>query len=446
MKYFPNLSLTQRLFYYFSSIFLLIFTLSTVIESMLLDKLLTLPDELQQEFQTLAHEAEGFISSKDIAGLKAWEEGQKYTLYVVNNKNKSITARTIHPYVQSKMSFSHQFNQPMNNWVSKPMITIHLSSSLHLMIQLPWQLHPAERAKYYLWIMRLCVAATFIVFVSWLFSRHLQRPLKRLQSISHQIASGNLSARSANKLNSNIKEFDELADDFDHMTEQIEKLVLSHKKLLRNISHELRTPLTRQNLAIHLLKNRLQPEQEGYFLQIEDNANEMNELIQQILDFSRLESRYYQIKLQPTKLMPIITKVISEASLQAQPRQEIEFSTALPDAIALIECDLIARVIRNSLNNALKYAGESCRIMVTTYQASPYIVIEISDNGPGVSEADLIKIFEPFYRADNSITAKTEGYGLGMAIMKQSIEQMNGQITADSPPNEGLTIRCFLPI
>lgn len=444
MKYLPNLGITQRLFVYFSSIFLVIFTILTIIESILLNVLLTLPDELQAEFQQLAVKAEHYILTNDIAGLAAWEEAQEYTLYVVDEKNQSIAKRQIHPYVRSKMSFSYNSNKPVNNHVSKPMIAIDLPSNLTLMIQLPWQLHPADQAKYYLWATRFCIASIFLALVSWLFSKHLQRPLIRLQDISHQIASGNLTVRMSDKLYGNIKEFNELARDFDHMTDQIEKLVLSHKKLLRNISHELRTPLTRQNLALHLLKNKITAEQVKYLQPIEENTHEMNDLIQQILDFSRLESRYYKVKLQPKKLANIINKVISEITAQAQSTQKITFSTQVPDALALVECDLIARMLKNALSNALKYAGDTCQITVRTYLKASHLVLEISDNGPGLSQLDLPRIFEPFYRVDNSITAKTEGYGLGMSIMKQSIEQMNGSITAESKFGQGLTIRCNL--
>lgn len=445
MNELPILGITQRLFLYLSSTFLILFTLSTMIESMLLDDLLTLPDELQAEFQTLAHEAEHYVLTNDKSGLKVWEKAQKYTLYVVDDNNQSVTNSAIHPYIKSKMSFSHLLHKPMNNRVSKPMIMIHLSSDLHLMVQLPWQLHPAERAKYYLWTVRLCVSAIFLAFVSWLFSKHLQRPLKHLQGLSHQLASGNLSVRAPKKLNSTIKEFNDLAKDFDHMAGQIEKLVLSHKKLLRNISHELRTPLTRQNLAIHLLKNKLQPEQVKYFTQIENDATEMNNLIQQILDFSRLESRNYPIKFQQSQLSPIVTKVVNESIMQAKSTQEIIFLAQNSETLALIECDLLVRVLQNALNNALKYAGEHCKIKVDIYQEAPYVVLEINDNGPGLSEIDLVQIFEPFYRASNDVTAEIEGYGLGMAIMKHSVEQMNGRITAESILGEGLTIRCYLP-
>lgn len=449
MSFFENmakLSIAQRLFGYLSIIFIIIFTLSTFIESLIIGALLTLPDELQNEFLTLANQAEQYLVTDDIAGLKAWEETQKYTLYVVNEDNQSITNRDIHPHVKSKMSFSHQFNQPMNNWVSKPMVVLHLTSGEHLMVQLPWQLHPADKAQYYLWAVRISVASLFLALVSCLFSKHLQHPLMRLQDLTRQLASGDLSVRTSSKLNSNIKEFKNLAIDFDHMADQVEKLVLSQKQLLRNISHELRTPLTRQSLAMHLLSSRIQPEQIEHFKSIEENVDEMNELIHKTLEFSRLESHHYQVKLKKSLLVPIVNQIITGILKQANEEQKISFSPADGNIEALIDHGLFTSVLQNALGNALKYAGQACQINVSLEQQSSHIIMSINDNGPGIAETDIKQVFEPFYQVDNSRSKEIQGYGLGMAIMKESIEQMQGKITAESAVGKGLLIKCYLLI
>ncbi|REL26913.1 sensor histidine kinase [Thalassotalea euphylliae] len=443
---FPQLSISQRLFGYFSAIFLLVFTLSTLIELLLINTLLTLPAKLQQEFQDLAYQAQAYIDNNDLASLKNWEEAQRYALYVVDNENKSITAREIHPHAQFKMSQSRQLDQPMNNRVSKPMLAIHLSNDDHLMIQLPWQLHPADEAKYYLWLMRFLVAAITLALVSRIFAKHLQQPLRRLQKVSRQLATGNLAVRASNQVNSNITEFHNLALDFDHMASQIEKLLGSHKKLLRNISHELRTPLTRQSLAMHLLKSRLHPEQLSYFETIEENSEEMNRLIQQILDFSRLQSRHFQFELSPQQLAPIIEQAIEKLKPELGQQQRISFVNHTEDSYVMADDDAITCILQNAISNALKYAGKKCTVEINLEREKRDIILIISDNGPGIEEQHLHKIFEPFYRVDSSRSKAIEGYGLGMAIMKQNIEQMNGTISVESPSGKGLTIRCQLPI
>jgi len=411
---------------------------------MILRSLLTLPLPLQQEFKTLASEAKFYIDSDNVAGLKRWEEQQDYTLYVVDETHHSLTKRQVHPHIVSKMAFSRSVDNPMGNKVRKPMIALDLSSNYHLMIQLPWQLHPAVRAPYVLWTIRIFIAIALLAFVSWLLSKHLQRPLKRLQQSSRQLAEGNLSVRVATQINSNIQEFNNLATDFDHMADRVETLVLSHKQLLRNISHELRTPLTRQSIAMHLLKSRLQPDQQGYFEQIEQDVEEMNNLIQQILEFSRLESSHYQTKISATKIGPLLQRVINDMSMQAKPSQKISFIDYNPDTYALVEPALISSVLENALSNGLKYAGDQCEIKVSIKASNSHVVLLITDNGPGICEQDLDKIFEPFYRVDSSRDKEIAGYGLGMSIMKQSIEQMNGTIIAISSPGTGLTLRCTL--
>ena len=439
-------SITNKLFCYFSAVLMIILTLSTVIESVIIDGLLTLPSQLQHEFKTLAKTAQAYIDNDDIAGLKAWEEQQNYTMYVVDQTHSSITERDVHPHVHMKMSFSRSVDKPMGDKIRKPIIALTLSSNYHLMIQLPWQLHPADKAKYVVWTMRLVIAVCLLAFVSWLLAKHLQRPLKRLQQASRKLASGDLSVRVASQIDSNIREFNNLANDFDHMADRVETLVLSHKQLLRNISHELRTPLTRQSLAMHLLKSRLQPNQQSYFEQIEHDVSEINNLIQQILEFSRLESSHYRVQLSPTQLGPLLQRVINDLSLQAQPSQKIIFNDNCPSALALIDPSLISSVLKNALSNSLKYAGTDCTITVELSLISTVILLVISDDGPGIAEQDLTRIFEPFFRGDNSRNKQITGYGLGMSIIKQCIEQMNGTITASSSLGLGFTLSCSLPL
>lgn len=438
-------SLTTRLFSYFSAALLLILSLSTVIELMVIESLLTLPHKLKHEFRDLAVQADQYLVQQDMKGLREWEENQEYTLFVVNAEHKSVTYRDVHPHIEFKMTISRHLEGPMSDRTSKPMISLELQSGYHLMIQLPWQLHPAEKAKYYLWGIRVLVAILLLGFISWLLSSQLQRPLKRLQTASHRLAEGDLSVRVSDTVQTDVREFLGLAHDFDHMAHRVESLVMSHKQLLRNVSHELRTPLARQTLAMHLLKSRLTPEQVVWFSQIEDDVDEMNNLIQKILEFSRLESSHYQTTLIPTELNPLMSMIIEEMSLQAGDHQSIEYVNHCQSDWVLGDRGLINSVVQNAISNSFKYAGEHCRIEISIYEKNSGIVMKISDDGRGVSEQDLPHLFEPFSRLDDTRGKDVEGYGLGMSIMQLSMEQMKGSICASSEKGQGFTLRCWLP-
>ena len=228
------------------------------------------------------------------------------------------------------------------------------------------------------------------------------------------------------------------------MAIQIEKLLASHKALLRNISHELRTPLTRQTLAMYLLKKRLNPQQLEYFNTIESNAGEMNNLIGQILAFSRLEGSHFQTNMESIKVAPLIEQVIKDKLLQANENQKIIFANNSPEISVWADKGLISSVLLNALSNALKYAGACCKIEISLCIKQNYTVLEISDDGPGLSSANLSNIFEPFYRVETAQEYAVEGYGLGMSIMKESLEQMGGQIKITSTLGQGLSVKCYL--
>ena len=144
--------------------------------------------------------------------------------------------------------------------------------------------------------------------------------------------------------------------------------------------------------------------------------------------------------------MPIVNQIITGILKQANEEQKISFSPADGNIEALIDHGLFTSVLQNALGNALKYAGQACQINVSLEQQSSHIIMSINDNGPGIAETDIKQVFEPFYQVDNSRSKEIQGYGLGMAIMKESIEQMQGKITAESAVGKGLLIKCYLLI
>ena len=114
---------------------------------------------------------------------------------MVDEQNNSITERDMTIYVKSKMAFSYEFNQPLNNWASRPMLAFKLSPEFHLKVELPNNLHPAHYAYNYILLMRIIVAFCFLALISRLLSRYLQQPLKCLQNASRKIAEGDLSVQ-----------------------------------------------------------------------------------------------------------------------------------------------------------------------------------------------------------------------------------------------------------
>ncbi|MGL5110646.1 MAG: ATP-binding protein, partial [Vibrio ordalii] len=344
----------------------------------------------------------------------------------------AISGRKVHPHVQKKMRYQRGIDESMGNKISRPMIGIPLGDRHQLMIQLPWELHPARRSVYYLWVLNLMISLLILGIISWVLTKQLQLPLTRLRSASHRLSQGATSVRVAKQLGRSSIEFQQLAHDFDRMAERIEGLIGEQKKLVRTLSHELKTPLARQLLLLHLLKKDHSNESAQSFLyQLEHESHLMNSMIEKILELSRLDSEHLSIVLTPLDVNAYLAEQTAKFECHLQPEQRLTFIASQSASWILADKVLLGSALDNVLTNAAKYAGPKCTIVVRVTLDEQHVQISISDNGPGVAPADLAHIFEPFYQAKQS-SSSDSGYGLGLSIVCQSIDKMQGKIKAYS--------------
>ncbi|CAM2746797.1 sensor histidine kinase [Vibrio ordalii] len=424
--------LVVKLFMHLSVGVVLLLSSYTAIEVLLLEHFLRLPTAIHREFQVLSDEADTLLRQSNAQDLARWEEKQKYLLYVVDEHLQAIGGREVHPHVQKKMHYQRGMDEPMGNKVSRPMIGIPLRDAHQLMIQLPWELHPARRSAYYLWALNLMISLLILGIISWVLTKQLQLPLTGLRSASHRLSQGETSVRVAQQLGRSSIEFQQLAHDFDRMAERIEGLIGEQKKLVRTLSHELKTPLARQLLLLHLLKKDHRDESAQLFLdQLEHESHLMNSMIEKILELSHLDSEHLHIVLTPLDVNAYLAEQTAKFECHLQSEQRLTFIASQSAPWILADKVLLGSALDNVLTNAVKYAGPQCAIVVRVTLDEQYVQISISDNGPGVAPADLAHIFEPFYQAKQS-SSSDSGYGLGLSIVCQSIDKMQGKIKAYS--------------
>lgn len=223
------------------------------------------------------------------------------------------------------------------------------------------------------------------------------------------------------------------------------KLISSQERLLQDISHELRSPIARLHIAIELGRNKTKRLADKEFNRMELECNRLNALISELLDFTRLEQPSSDQCFVKTDLHEIISAVIEDANYEfGNKRVEIK---AMEPCTLLIDPRLIHRAVENIIRNALHYSPLHEKVFVYLYynENKTQVYIDIKDNGPGVPEAQLGKIFNPFYRVDTSRTKKTGGYGLGLAIASRAISLHSGEIVAFNNEDGGLLVRIRLP-
>lgn len=290
----------------------------------------------------------------------------------------------------------------------------------------------------HLWL-RLLLAVIISGLISYLVSRYLTRPLKELQLAARELAEGNLDTR-IKVGDSGGDETAELARAFNAMASELQQRIQTQKRLLHDVSHELRSPLARMRVALALAER----DPSSTVLQLERMEREserLDELIGQLLAVPD-----ERVPLEDSlDLVALLQEVIEDARFESQHGgTAIVLNTDLKEALVSSHGDLLKKAIENVLRNALHYTPDGSSVNVGLCTTAESWLLTIEDQGPGIPEDELERIFEAFYRVDTARQRDTGGYGLGLAIARRSIEQHNGVMRAENT-GSGLSISMELP-
>ncbi|TCV21208.1 sensor histidine kinase [Vibrio crassostreae] len=441
--------LTFQLFSYLTVILVSILILQGVAERALMKALLKVPESVKAEMLDLAHQANVLIEEGDMDELADWGNAQRYYLFVIDENNRPITHRHMHPHFEFKLKFLRTLDHQLSDRVSKPIFGLPLDNGSTLVIQLPHQFHPAKSFAPYSYMLKAVIALVVLSLFSIIMAKSLQQPLDRLREASRRLAQGDFTVSVVSELNSTTREFNELAHDFDHMTFEIKSLAEKQRRLIRDVSHELRTPLARQNLALHLLRSKVDDKSIGLLERMESETEEMNKLVGEILEFSRLETSRYDSKLSLMHLEHYCSMLIAQMQNDLKPNQTLIGDLETPTSMVSVDERLLLRVIGNLVGNAIKYAGDNAHVVVTTYEQvidKRYSVISVEDDGDGIPDNKIAGIFDPFTRIESARDKQSGGYGLGLAIVKEAMGVMNGYVTAENRVGGGLRVNLMFPI
>ncbi len=220
-------------------------------------------------------------------------------------------------------------------------------------------------------------------------------------------------------------------------------------ELVSMVAHELRSPLTSiSGFSELLLDSSVNREQaEEYAAIILKESNRLSELINKFLDISKIEAGKIQIKRVGMQVCDVVDKVL-DVNLHQAEKKGIVVSVKVAPEIPLVlgDKDMIEQVILNLFTNSVKYSPENTAIEIRLKERDDDVLFEIEDNGYGISEKSLPKIFDKFYRVtDNEKVREISGTGLGLALVKEIIEVHGGAISVKSKLNEGSTFSFTVP-
>lgn len=275
--------------------------------------------------------------------------------------------------------------------------------------------------------------------VSFLLSWSITRPLKKLGIASRQFAQGDLHTHVDIRLLSRADEIGDLAHDLSFMMRKIQQTISAQKQLLHDVSHELRAPLARLQVAAELIQQR-EEKSSAYIQRIHTECERMDQLIQRILNFARLEetaATFANLNLREL-LQTQIDNILFE-----HPTRTLRF--AYPSTELIIEGDphLLGEAVDNILRNACKYTPEEQPIDIELSATSQKISITIRDYGNGVPAEELEQLTTPFYRSGNRMHG--DGFGLGLSIARRAIEKHSGQLRVENRSDGGLQVSLELP-
>lgn len=216
-------------------------------------------------------------------------------------------------------------------------------------------------------------------------------------------------------------------------------------------SHQLRTPLSAINWYTEMLLNgdagKITKKQKSFLEEVYKGNKRMIELVNALLNVSRLEMGTLAISLEKLKITEIAKEILKEISILAKSRK-IELSVNLDDSIPEIDLDknLIGIVLQNLLSNAVKYTPEKGKVFFDIKQDDKNIIITIKDNGYGIPKEQQDKIFEKLFRAKNVTEKDSVGTGLGLYIVKTIIDNTGGSINFESEENKGTIFNIQFPV
>lgn len=288
-----------------------------------------------------------------------------------------------------------------------------------------------------------------IFVISMLVARRITQPIRLLQKEAKNIGEGKFDETIPIRTSDEIEELDE---ELHEMAKALKTLQQLREEFVFIAAHELRTPVTAIKGYISMMlegdAGAINQEAKDMLEQVQRANQHLVQLVQDLLEVARSDAGRMQVDVSPQNLVDAAKTVIDDLRpLWEEHKIRVEHTLPLsPLPLALADSDKLREVLVNLVSNAIKYNRQEGLIGIRHDVERDMIVTRIKDTGIGLTPEELAKLFEKFYRAENSETRKVQGTGLGLFIVKQIVEKMGGKIWVESERGKGSTFSFSLPI
>ncbi len=296
------------------------------------------------------------------------------------------------------------------------------------------------------------VVALFSLVISAILAKRLTRPISEMTEITSAISKGNYAARlkhlPKNELGTLGKSINQLASDVEENISRREKMDVIRRQFTTNVSHELKTPLASiKGYTDTLLGGAIDDKDFAmkFLATINRNVDRLIGLVKDLLDLASIEAKEGLIMLEELSWEPIILEITERYKVEFEKNNiDIIIEGDRADTKVMGSQKAMRHILDNLVQNAIKYSPHGGTVWIRIKSLEGKLSLKVSDSGIGISDEDLERIFERFYRVDSARSQEISGTGLGLAIVKHLVIQIQGHIDVESQLNKGSTFNVTL--
>ena len=285
------------------------------------------------------------------------------------------------------------------------------------------------------WVWSVVAALVLSALVWWPFVRGVTSRLRLVDQAAGRIARGDFDPILGT---SHVQEIASLADSVNRMSSRLRDFVGGQKRFLGDIAHELCSPLARMEVALGILEQRVSDAGRESLEDVREDVREMSALVNELLSFSKASIAGNQVMAEPVALRPLVDEAAAREDMAGL------VNRVDGDCLVMASPDLLRRALANIIRNVRRHAGDG-PAEVRAACSGDEVELVVADNGPGVPEALLCRLFDPFFRIDDSRTRETGGTGLGLAIVQTCIQACGGTVRSRNRQPHGLEVVVRLP-
>lgn len=297
--------------------------------------------------------------------------------------------------------------------------------------------------SYQAMIFSTLLAVVLALCIGFLFARNLVTPINRISKAAKAIGGGDLSART------DLTGDDEIARlgmTFDSMAESIEKDRELERRLTTDVAHELRTPLMAIQSTVEAMVDGVFKADEERLETVNSEVQRLSRLVDALLKLSRLENRSVPMNPQVINVGELISGLIAtHEAYVADSGLTLYFNTE-DDVCVYGDPDMVRQATANLISNAVRYTPEGGSITVSVKRGDLMASIAVADTGIGLTAEEAKMVFSRFWRADAGRNRESGGLGIGLAVVKEIVDQHGGWVRVEGKPNKGATFTIYIPI